>query len=110
MNLCKRRYCDGEVVSGEGEFGKCSKCGTIYRFDETGYYYAKNESGQSFTKDEINSYMAQVRMEIIEFSLDMEKILRKNDYKKGWKELSIHQLFGNIKEEFEELQKEYIIM
>ena len=41
---CKKKYCDGEVVKGEGEFGKCIECGTIYRFDEGGYYYAENEA------------------------------------------------------------------
>ena len=70
---CKRRDCKGEVERGKGEFGKCSKCGTVYRFDESGYYYAKNESNLFWTEDEIILYKMEVRNEVIDFSLDIGK-------------------------------------
>lgn len=54
---CKRKLCIGEVTRGEGEFGKCNECGTIYRFDESDYYYARNES--EITKDNVEAIILQ---------------------------------------------------
>lgn len=51
----------------------------------------------------------QVRPEVAQFAIEMEMVLRENDHKSGWDEMSYHQLFGRIKQEFEELQREYIL-
>jgi hypothetical protein len=50
MIMCKREGCDGEVMHGDSEFGRCSECSTIYRFDESGYYYATVEEFVSIGK------------------------------------------------------------
>lgn len=47
---CKKNHCDGEVERAE-EFGRCNKCGTVYRFDESGYYFVKNEDDPTQTED-----------------------------------------------------------
>ena len=54
-------------------------------------------------------HQTAVRPEVARFAVDMETILRNNDHKTGWDNLSIHQLFDRIKGEFEELQREYIL-
>ena len=48
---CKKMHCDGEVIRAEGKFGRCDKCGTVYQFDESGYYFVKNEDDPTKTKD-----------------------------------------------------------
>lgn len=50
-----------------------------------------------------------VRPEVAQFAIEMERVLKENDHKKGWDEMSYHQLFVAIKREFEELQREYIL-
>jgi len=50
-----------------------------------------------------------IRPEVAVFAMEMESVLRKNDHKTGWNEMSVHQLFSRIKDEFEELQREYIL-
>lgn len=52
----------------------------------------------------------ELRQEVIDFALEMESILKDNDHKTGWDNLSIHTLYNRIKQEFEELQAEYIVM
>lgn len=54
-------------------------------------------------------YRTSVRPELAAFALEMETVLRENDRKAGWNEMSVHQLFHRIKGEFEELQREYIL-
>lgn len=61
---CKKNYCDGDVERAE-EFGRCNKCGTIYRFDESGYYFVKNEDDPTKTKDK----------EIIEDKMGLDLIM-----------------------------------
>ena len=51
----------------------------------------------------------QIRPELAKFASEMEMVLRENDHKTGWDGMSIHQLFSRIKDEFEELQREYIL-
>ena len=51
----------------------------------------------------------KIRKEVIEFANEMERVLRENDHKTGWDDMRIHRLFNRIKQEFEELQTEYII-
>jgi len=51
-----------------------------------------------------------VRPEVALFALEMEGVLKENDHKTGWDDLSIHALFNRIKQEFEEFQAEYIVM
>ena len=50
-----------------------------------------------------------IRPEVARFALEMERVLKENDHKSGWDEMSIHQLFSRIKDEFEELQMEYVL-
>ena len=52
----------------------------------------------------------ELRPELQEFAEEMERVLRNNDHKSGWDSMSIHSLFERIKGEFEELQREYILM
>lgn len=51
-----------------------------------------------------------VRPEVALFALEMEEVLEDNDHKTGWDDLSIHALYNRIKQEFEELQEQYIVM
>ena len=53
--------------------------------------------------------MRPIRPELAAFAMEMEDVLQENDHKTGWDEMSIHQLFSRIKNEFEELQREYIL-
>jgi len=50
-----------------------------------------------------------IRPEVAAFAIEMETVLRENDHKSGWDRMSVHQLFSRIKDEFEELQREYIL-
>ena len=52
----------------------------------------------------------ELRPELQEFAEEMERVLRNNDYKSGWDSISIHELFERVKDEFEELQRDYIKM
>ena len=56
-----------------------------------------------------NIYRAQIRPEVATFAIEMETVLRENDHKSGWDRMSVHELFSRIKDEFEELQREYIL-
>ena len=51
-----------------------------------------------------------IRPEVAMFALEMERVLEENDHKTGWCDLSIHVLYTRIKQEFEELQEQYITM
>ncbi len=53
-------------------------------------------------------HRAVIRPELAEFAIEMESVLRENDHKSGWDEMGLHRLFDRIKQEFEELQREYI--
>lgn len=46
-----------------------------------------------------------VRPEVISFALDMERILRLNDYKGGWKHESIFYLTMNLRKEYIEVME-----
>jgi len=46
-----------------------------------------------------------VRPEVISFALDMERILRLNDYKGGWKQESIFYLTMNLRKEYIEVME-----
>jgi hypothetical protein len=50
-----------------------------------------------------------VRPEVAAFAIEMEAVLRENDHKSGWDDMSAHHLFNRIKQEYEELQREYIL-
>ena len=56
-----------------------------------------------------NTYHAAIRPEVAKFAIEMEAVLRENDDKTGWDNMSIHALYSRIKGEFEELQREYIL-
>uniref|UniRef100_A0A6M3K3H0 Uncharacterized protein n=1 Tax=viral metagenome TaxID=1070528 RepID=A0A6M3K3H0_9ZZZZ len=47
--------------------------------------------------------LSGVREEVLEFALDMERKLKKNDYKKHWKECSLEYLQNRLKNELQEL-------
>lgn len=51
----------------------------------------------------------ELRQEVLDFALEMEQVLKENDHKTGWDELSVHALYDRIKQEFEEFQREYIL-
>jgi len=46
-----------------------------------------------------------IRPELAKFAVEMGMVLRENDHKCGWDEMSVHQLFHRIKDEFEELNE-----
>jgi len=67
-----------------------------------------------YERDDVNFekggfFMRPIRPELAAFAMEMEDVLQENDHKTGWDEMSIHQLFSRIKNEFEELQREYIL-
>jgi hypothetical protein len=49
--------------------------------------------------------ISDVRPEVIEFAVNMEQILRLNDYKGGWKHESLMYLFEKIREEYCEINE-----
>lgn len=46
----------------------------------------------------------EIREEVLEFAAYMESVLRKNDWKGGWKQDSIESLFDKMKEEVKEVE------
>ena len=60
-------------------------------------------------EEEGHFYYKPIRPELAAFALEMETVLRENDHKSGWDTMSVHQLFSRIKDEFEELQREYTL-
>lgn len=64
---------------------------------------------EDLQKDRAFEVIKNLRNEVVEFAQDMERILKENDHKTGWDEMSYHQLFNRIKIEFEEFQREYIL-
>ena len=51
----------------------------------------------------------EIRSELVDFIIEMEKTLRKNDYKTGWDNLGIHQLVSRIRQEYDELYREFVL-
>ena len=49
----------------------------------------------------------RIRPELAEFIAEMEDVLRENDHKSGWDTLSYNALFCRIRDEFEEMGREY---
>jgi len=64
---------------------------------------------EELQKDRAFEIIKNLRNEVIEFAEDMEKVLKENDHKHGWDEMSYHRLYTHIKTEFEEFQREYIL-
>ena len=58
---------------------------------------------------ECDGRRAAIRPELATFVIEMENVLQENDHKSGWDNMSIHALYSRIKQEFEELQREYIL-
>lgn len=50
-------------------------------------------------------HRATTRSELTVFATEMETVLRENDHKSGWKDMSIDDIFYRIKDEFEELDE-----
>ncbi len=50
-----------------------------------------------------------MREQVKSFSKDMERVLKKNDEKHGWDNLTIHWLLYRLKEETDELRMELTI-
>ena len=50
-------------------------------------------------------YRTSIRPELAKFVIEMEEVLRENDNKSGWKDMSINDIFFRIKDEFEELDE-----
>ena len=59
--------------------------------------------------EQMSVYRAHLRPEVAKFAIEMETVLQENDHKSGWDTMSVHQLFSRIKDEFEELQREYTL-
>ena len=62
------------------------------------------------TQEGYHGRIIELRQEIIDFALEMEQVLKDNDHKTGWDNLSISSLYNRIKQEFEEFQEQYIRM
>lgn len=67
---------------------------------------------EELSEEYAEKYMANVpestpmpRDEVVEFSLDMEEQLAKNDHKGGWDDLSIPHLMSRLAEEYAELTR-----
>jgi hypothetical protein len=65
------------------------------------------ESITDWKNDPSGANRVVIRPEVAEFAIEMEKVLRENDYKKGWDKLTIDDLFFRIKDEYEELEQAY---
>ena len=52
-------------------------------------------------------HRAVIRPELAEFAIEMESVLRDNDHKSGWDALPYDALFCRIRDEFEEMRREY---
>ena len=46
----------------------------------------------------------EMRKEVVDFAQFMEKILRDNDYKSSWKDMTVWDIFARLQEEVEELR------
>ena len=47
----------------------------------------------------------KIRKEVQKFAEEMERVLRANDHKGGWKDMSDEQIYHRIKEELQELEE-----
>lgn len=52
-------------------------------------------------------YWTNVRRSVIDFAIEMERVLRKNDYKSGWDTCEVGYLVGKLFEETGEFSREY---
>lgn len=51
----------------------------------------------------VSGAITEVRSEVLAFAIEMEKVLRMNDHKGGWKEIGVEFLFRRLKDECNEL-------
>ena len=55
----------------------------------------------------IQTEREKVRPEVMKFAEALEKVLKKNDYKGGWSEMSLGEIFDRIQDEMDEAKIEW---